>query len=555
MNRLNALLSTLYTSQYEIYTETKQRRSGCLALTTGYGKTRISLCLGISHSRPALVICKKSEIGEWQNELDKLDKDGHTIKYSILRPEYVDDLTKWTVGSNEIVITNVQTLTKLYSQHNLRDALIDEQPVYGSLRPVRYWDTTRQPLLSITKGPESIFSIQWGYLLVDECQNYTNIRTKSCQALMAVSADHRWLLSGTPMEDPVPRRYLGYWCLIDQPNTPRSLVDTKAYVRGLPSKYNVRRDYEGTFQGLAKSQIIRLTNDNYIKPEVVTTRVAAKMTNPGKQIYAILRYLFTGTYEQLMKAEANDDSRKAKKFRGMILAIITYIRQSIVCPMIALTAIRLKSIQTIDPRVFCNQFISLYQQQVDKSYLESPESIISSRMSKANDIIQQHPNERIIVFGCFRKMFSLFETVINRDLYTINSSDDTPTRRNTVTDFSRSKNGVLLLTYAIGCSGLNLQSASVVIIMDYWWNSGFINQAKARIDRMGQLSKRIFIYYMVGETALEKMLLQKCQDKNKVYQELLEGCQKSDIRKIDIKDIYKVIKEEQSLDLIDKLYI
>ncbi|WP_039925068.1 C-terminal helicase domain-containing protein, partial [Treponema sp. JC4] len=74
-------------------------------------------------------------------------------------------------------------------------------------------------------------------------------------------------------------------------------------------------------------------------------------------------------------------------------------------------------------------------------------------------------------------------------------------------DFTNSNNKIkiLLTTLKKAGTGLNLQSASHMIILDLWWNPAVIEQALHRIDRKGQKSSSINIFIpLYYETAFEK---------------------------------------------------
>ena len=117
-------------------------------------------------------------------------------------------------------------------------------------------------------------------------------------------------------------------------------------------------------------------------------------------------------------------------------------------------------------------------------------------------------------------------------------------RGNVLEEFSKSKNGVLLLTYSLGSDGLNLQCANTVLIVDFWWNSGKTNQSVARVDRFGQLSEEINIYYFTSNTGIEKALFEKHLDKKKIGEELIIGHQMSEVSTMSMNDILRIIDKD-----------
>lgn len=79
---------------------------------------------------------------------------------------------------------------------------------------------------------------------------------------------------------------------------------------------------------------------------------------------------------------------------------------------------------------------------------------------------------------------------------------------------------VLVISLKAGGVGLNLTCASVVILMDPWWNPGVEEQAIDRIHRLGQTEDVIVKRYVVGET-VEDMILQLQQRKEKLAKHVL----------------------------------
>ena len=53
-------------------------------------------------------------------------------------------------------------------------------------------------------------------------------------------------------------------------------------------------------------------------------------------------------------------------------------------------------------------------------------------------------------------------------------------RTKLIKNFENSKNGIFFLTYQLGAEGLNLQFASTVLLVNYWWNSSKTSQANGR---------------------------------------------------------------------------
>ncbi|TMW67746.1 hypothetical protein Poli38472_007418 [Pythium oligandrum] len=79
---------------------------------------------------------------------------------------------------------------------------------------------------------------------------------------------------------------------------------------------------------------------------------------------------------------------------------------------------------------------------------------------------------------------------------------------------------VLVISLKAGGVGLNLTSASVVILLDPWWNPGVEDQAIDRVHRLGQTRDVIVKRYVVEDT-VEDMILQLQQRKEKLAKNVL----------------------------------
>jgi DNA repair protein RAD5 len=80
-------------------------------------------------------------------------------------------------------------------------------------------------------------------------------------------------------------------------------------------------------------------------------------------------------------------------------------------------------------------------------------------------------------------------------------------RERVLMDFSVGHAQVLVISLKAGGVGLNLTAASVVILMDPWWNPGIEDQAIDRVHRLGQ-SKSVLVKKYIVQDTVEEMILQ-----------------------------------------------
>ena len=119
--------------------------------------------------------------------------------------------------------------------------------------------------------------------------------------------------------------------------------------------------------------------------------------------------------------------------------------------------------------------------------------------------------------------------------------------------FKKSKRGILLLTYQLGAEGLNLQFASTVLIVDFWWNASKEQQAIGRIFRYGQISDKINVYFFTANTGIENILFKKQHSKLQVLNELKTGKVETKIPTIKMDEIIKLISLSDNEDSLKEV--
>jgi SNF2 family DNA or RNA helicase len=159
-----------------------------------------------------------------------------------------------------------------------------------------------------------------------------------------------------------------------------------------------------------------------------------------------------------------------------------------------------------------------------------PSSIpMSPKFQKALDIIknilENHPNEKVIVFSQFTTMFSLFVPILNDhdiDPLLYVGSMNATARNETVKEFYRNENKrVLLISMKAGNVGLTLTCANHVIIMDPFWNPYVEEQAQDRAYRIGQF-RPVKIYRILVKDSVEDRIMELQKKKKELIESALD---------------------------------
>ena len=89
-----------------------------------------------------------------------------------------------------------------------------------------------------------------------------------------------------------------------------------------------------------------------------------------------------------------------------------------------------------------------------------------------------------------------------------------------INDFEQSENGVFIIGLKSGGFGMNLTSATNVILFDPWWNPAVEEQAFARTHRIGQsktVSTKKLICCDTIEEKMLKLIASKRQLSNSIF--------------------------------------
>src|SRR5262249_26977635 len=80
---------------------------------------------------------------------------------------------------------------------------------------------------------------------------------------------------------------------------------------------------------------------------------------------------------------------------------------------------------------------------------------------------------------------------------------------------------LLMMSYATGAVGLNLQFAGYVFLFDRWWNPAVEDQAINRAHRIGQKSQ-VIVTRFISQGTIEGRIAEILERKRQLFNELIE---------------------------------
>lgn len=423
---------------------------GILADDMGLGKTiqlLAHICLEKQNGRlasPYLVICPTSVLPNWLAESAKFAPQLKVMQFQgQSRHENVRKISK-----ADLVVTTYPVL--------VRDLEIFEKVV-------------------------------WHGIALDEAQAIKNHTTKVAQAARSLKANHKFCLTGTPVENHLGELWSQFQFLL-----PGLLGDASTFK-------NVFRDpIEKLGDSLQKQLLARR-----VKPFILRRTKHEVATELPDKTIIIQRIDLAGSQRDLYETVRLASTKKVrdeiakkgfKHSQIMILDALLKMRQ--VC---------------CDPRL-----VKLTAASKVKT---------SAKLDVLIETLEQLTEEghKVLVFSQFTSMLEIIKSRLERSgLEYVTLTGETKDRAKPVNQFQNGSAPIFLISLKAGGTGLNLTAADVVIHYDPWWNPAVEEQATDRAHRIGQ-TKKVFVYKFIAQGTIEQRMIDLQERKraiaNSVYDE------------------------------------
>lgn len=565
-----------------------------LSLPMGYGKTLISLEIcRLQNYRKVLIICSKTLVSSWNHEIKKIFNNA--LKYEIFHPNYISKkkIKNWKPMDNtQFIITTPEIIKKSYTA-DIDSIYVNDVPipkdVYHFTHNLEY-AFPHNPYGNNISGIEYFHSVKWDCVIIDECQNYTNIEAQTPKSICSLCSAHRILLSGTIFQEINLKRVMGLFLLLNL-KFPRSTYECHSFITS------------SLFSGINKYCITRNSNPEFKNVILNTKIICHDLDDNEAMCFGLLKQIISELYSEYVneKNKHIQNITLIRKLGGNLLAMIVYLRQTLVVPKLTINNLLIKILDSFDDmNVVKNMLVKIiekydlsnwinicYHNNTNIKKLSSMDitnnnpivnvndihfnkgnsmdnynknEIIcdingtffdtSTRIKNCMDILIKHENEISIVYSnfliCLNHLKNKYEEIYGKKNTFIITSEMTIKKRDELLHiFNRCTKGVLFLTYNMGAEGLNLQHAKNVIQLDMYWNRCKEDQAITRVFRNGQLSPDVNQYILISNTSLEKHILNKQCDKLALIKKLKTGNIKNfDVTKMKIKDIVTILKNE-----------
>lgn len=345
------------------------------------------------------------------------------------------------------------------------------------------WDALVMSFALMRNRIKRIESTEFEYAIVDEAQFIKNPDTKVTRACMKINARNRIALTGTPIEN----KPLDIW---------PSFQFLMPGLLGKRSYFEKRLlDNPVSFKARLKAQIapfmLRRTKDQVAHdlPEKIIIDQQCPVTPVQASEYA--RICATG-----LERLGNDFGSAMKGHRFAALSLLTRLRQA-----------------SCDPNLL---------PWVEAGLEDSGKLMVL--LEKLIEVLGT--GHKVVIFSQFVRFLDRIRELISvsfPELPLFELTGGTKDREAPVKGFQSTKDtAAMLVSLRAGGSGITLNAADYVFLMDPWWNPAVENQAIDRVHRIGQ-ENTVFVYRMIAEGTIEERIQEMKHDKQELFDSIVKN--------------------------------
>ncbi len=315
-----------------LYSNAKKGLGSCIADDMGLGKTIQVITLLLEYkkesktSKPSLVICPTTLIGNWEKECQKFAPD---LNLNIYHGQERELITK----DIDLLITS-----------------------YGTLR----------------RDAKKFREKEWNFLIIDEAQNIKNSETAQTKAVKSINASNYIAMTGTPVEN----RLTELWNIFDFINTGYmgSLTQFKNELASPIEKYKDKEIIEKFKKATSPFILRRLKTDKTIisdLPDKIAFDEYCYLTKEQAAVYQNI-------VDDIMEQVENSDGIERK---GLIFKLITSLKQICNHPVHFSKKGEIES----DPSGKAQKAVSILENIIDNK----EKALIFTQYKEMGDILQE----------------------------------------------------------------------------------------------------------------------------------------------------------------------
>lgn len=386
--------------------------------------------------------------------------------------------------------------------------------------------TTYGIVTSDKKDDGCLFQIKWKRIILDEGHVIRNHKSLQSEAVCALNAKYRWVLTGTPIHNKEFDMYAAIKFLRCRPFDELNYWKTWIQTKGGASSERL--------QTLLKSILLRRTKDQLIAsgevqslPTKTIKNYPVQLNSEERKVYAKFLALSQAIFANYVKQQQDKGERDGlsqekmarmfKKFTSKfvinreikaheILTLILRLRQCCCHPGLVKEAVECIDIMKenlgddsmidISTENIMNKFEHL---NIDDEPLDMDSDIFckdfpSSKIDQVISVLKEEvmgTEDKAIIVSQWTSYLAIVRGMLEVEgIVYCELTGEVPvnSRNDIVVNFNKKTSSVkvMLLSLTAGGVGLNLVGANYLFLMDVHWNPQLEQQAQDRIYRFGQ---------------------------------------------------------------------
>ena len=339
----------------------------------------------------------------------------------------------------------------------------------------------------IKRDMHHLDSLSFRTLILDEAQHIKNPSSANAQKCKEIRAEHRLVLTGTPLENSAE----DLWSIFDFLH---------------PGFLGPLSAFRAKFANLSRDPALREELSFRIAPFILRRKKSEVCRElPPKQeqiVYCEMnngqRALYDALAEEAEKQCRAVRSRPGRSFE--LLSILMRLRQTCCAP-------------------------ELLPPELVRTFAPDGALPQSAKMELLQELLMEtiDSGHKVLLFSQFTSLLAIIRSWLEARSVPYEYLDgSTQDRMERVDSFNRSPAiPVFLLSLKAGGTGLNLTAADTVIICDPWWNPAAELQAADRTHRIGQ-TKSVNCIKLVVKDSIEERVLELQKKKQELFASLVD---------------------------------
>ena len=326
-------------------------------------------------------------------------------------------------------------------------------------------------------------------IIYDELQRLKNKETQMGKQLRKLQSQYVMALSGTPLENKLDELY-SVTQLVDQYvlgpyykfNAETTLTDELGKVVGYRNLHTVAEKLKDTLIRRKKSDV------KLQMPARTDTNLFVPMTKEQKAMHDEYQYQVTIIVDKWRRFKFLSEADRKR-----LLLLLSMMR------------------------MVCDSTFILDQKTRFDTKIDETMAIISNLLASEEG--------KVVIFSQWERMLRILAEELNDneiDFCFLHGGVPSAKRKNLIDRFRDDDECRIFLSTDAGATGLNLQTASLLINLDLPWNPAVLEQRIARIYRLGQANP-VQIINMVARGTIEERMLSTLRFKSNLAAGILDG--------------------------------